>query len=171
MLFKGAWDVHKTFVPQRNRWCWISPLIIFSKLWQSKILWFLFAGFKSIILCLFTCYDLWNTHFLPKYRSWKLQLESWNLNHEQLNWTLILWNAAADIAFRGVLVRSIEPFWKKEIGFPKQTVMLFFDQFDHRHSLDWFETEKILKSAKTSRKGHNRHCWSSQKTFMLTDFF
>ena len=31
-------------------------------------------------------YDLWN--MLLKYGSWKLQLESWNTNHESLNWTL-----------------------------------------------------------------------------------
>ena len=36
---------------------------------------------------LFTLYDLWNVYFLLKYGSWKL--ESWNLNHELLNRTLI----------------------------------------------------------------------------------
>ena len=49
----------------------------------------LFAGFKTIILCLFTGYDSWNTCFLLKYGSWKLQLDSWNTNHESLNRTLI----------------------------------------------------------------------------------
>ena len=33
----------------------------------------------------FVLYDSWNKCFLLKYGSWKLQLESWNMNHESLN--------------------------------------------------------------------------------------
>ena len=37
---------------------------MFSKLWQCQIIWYLFAGFKAIVLCLCTVYDSWNTCFL-----------------------------------------------------------------------------------------------------------
>ena len=39
---------------------------------------------------LFTLYDSWNMCSLLKYGSWKLQLESWNTNHESLNRTLMV---------------------------------------------------------------------------------
>ena len=39
---------------------------------------------------LFTLYNSWNMCFLLKYGSWKLQLESWNTNHESLNRTLMV---------------------------------------------------------------------------------
>ena len=59
------------------------------KLWPCRVIWFLFEGFKTIILCSIVCrlmfhslYDSWNIWILLKYSSWKLQLESWNTNHE-----------------------------------------------------------------------------------------
>ena len=43
---------------------------------------------RSFSGVLFTQHDSWNMCFLLKYDSWKLQLESWNTNHESLNQTL-----------------------------------------------------------------------------------
>ena len=58
------------------------------KLWHCQIIWYLFAGFKAIILC--SVHSRWFVKyvFLLKYDSWKLQLESWNTNHKLLNRTL-----------------------------------------------------------------------------------
>ena len=52
---------------------------MFLKLWHYHIILYLFADFKTMILCLFTVYDSWNTFFLLKYGWWKLQPESWAL--------------------------------------------------------------------------------------------
>ena len=67
----------------------VSLIKMFSKLWQYQIIWYLFAGylFKDHNL-VFLPYDSWNMCFLLKYDLWKLQLESWNMNHESLDWTL-----------------------------------------------------------------------------------
>ena len=71
---------------ERNGWWWISLIRMFLKLSQCGIIWYLLAGFKTIIL--------WSVHFIQlvkyvllKYGSWKLQLEFWNMNHELLKVT------------------------------------------------------------------------------------
>ena len=59
------------------------------KLWHCWMIWYLFARFKTVILC--SGHFVWfvkYVFFLLKYDSWKLQLESWNTNHESLNRTL-----------------------------------------------------------------------------------
>ena len=90
MLFLALWKtmLTKLFSVKRNRWCWKLLIRMFLKLWQYRIIWHLFAGFKTIILC--SVHSAWfvKMYFLLKYGSWKPQLESWNTNHESLNWTL-----------------------------------------------------------------------------------
>ena len=44
-------DVYKTFAWERNGWLWKSSIRMFSKLWQCQTVWYLFASFKTIILC------------------------------------------------------------------------------------------------------------------------
>ena len=63
-------------------------VVLLLKLWHCQITWYLFAGFKTIILFFFTVSDLSNTCFLQKYGLWKLQLNSWNTNDELINQTL-----------------------------------------------------------------------------------
>ena len=74
--------VYNNFPWWINGWCWQLAKRIFLKLWHCQVIWYLFAGLKIIS---FTPYDLLNMCFLLKYGSWKLQLESWNANHELLN--------------------------------------------------------------------------------------
>lgn len=57
-------------------------------LWDCQIIWYLYAGFMTIILCSVhstliheICVFSWNV-------LWKLQLDLWNTNHKFLNWTL-----------------------------------------------------------------------------------
>ena len=82
-------DIWKLLLNKEMEWCQKSSIRMFSKLWQYQIVWYLFAGFKTIILCSVPLYDLSNTCFLLRYDSWKLQLESWNTNHESLNQTMV----------------------------------------------------------------------------------
>ena len=53
----------------------------------QTMIWYLFAGFKTGILC--SGHAIWFVKyvFLLKYDLWKLRLESWNTNHESLNRT------------------------------------------------------------------------------------
>ena len=57
---------------------------MFSKLSHCRIIWYLFSGFKTIILC--SVHPKWfvKMYLLLKYGSWKLQQELWNTNHNLL---------------------------------------------------------------------------------------
>ena len=85
------------FAIARNNWFMVIPeritsnnlfcllAIIINKLilhdWEKDYL----RLYWCLMACvLFTLHDSWNTHFLLKYDSWKLQLESWKTNHESL---------------------------------------------------------------------------------------
>ena len=74
-------DVYKTFTRQRNGF-WKSPISMFLKVWQDRIVWYLFGGLKTITLCFIHSTWLEKYLFSTIYGSWKLQTESWNTNHE-----------------------------------------------------------------------------------------
>ena len=71
--------VYKTFLPWRNGWCWILLIRMFLNLWQCQIIWNLFAGSTTIILCLFTVYGSWNMFFT---KIWFLKTSTKIVKHE-----------------------------------------------------------------------------------------
>ena len=93
----------KMMFEKEMEWCQKSSIRMFSILWQYRIIWYLFAGFKTITLCsVHSIYDSWNMFFLLKYDLWKLQLESWNTNHESLNRTLNLYDSESAMLLFGI---------------------------------------------------------------------
>ena len=62
-------DVCKTFARYRIGWCWKSLIRMFLKLWHDHIIWYLFPGLRTIILC--SVWSLWfvkYTFFLCIYK-------------------------------------------------------------------------------------------------------
>ena len=80
----------------RVKWCFENVCLIkkwmmvdivdkmFLKLCKCRIIWYLLTGLKIIILCCVHSKRFVKYVFSAKYGSWKLQLESWNTNHESL---------------------------------------------------------------------------------------
>ena len=72
---------------------WILSIKMFLKLSQSRIIWYLLGGFKTIILCSVYSLRFVKCFFWLKYGSWKIELELWNTNRESWNRTLVTtWN-------------------------------------------------------------------------------
>ena len=86
-------EAYKTFAWQKDWWSLKSLIGMFLKLLPYWIIWYLFVGFKTIILC-----SVHSIHFMKyvlsaKYGLWKGKVESWNMNHKLLNQILMLaWN-------------------------------------------------------------------------------
>ena len=93
--FGSVKNVYKTW-QGNGRW-WNVDKNVF-KSCQCRIIWYLLPGFKTINVCSVHSIRFVKYVSFARYVSRKLELESWNANHESLNRTLWL--------FCGALVNS-----------------------------------------------------------------
>ena len=50
------------------KWCQKSSIRMFSKLWHYRIIWYLFAGFKTVILC--SVHSIWFVKYVLAAKMW-----------------------------------------------------------------------------------------------------
>ena len=63
------WVIKKTFALKKNRWSWnLSIRIMKIKSWHCQIIWYLFAGFKTIIFC--SVQSLWFVKYMFSAKIW-----------------------------------------------------------------------------------------------------
>ena len=124
--------------------CWW----VFLKLCHCQIIWYLFAGFKAMILC--SVHSIWFVKcFLLNYDLWKLQLESWNTNHESLYQTLKKNIESAQIInymttnFKALLL-LLAAEWISNIFFVKHPDIKQYKQAFSWGSLNEYQSLKLI---------------------------
>ena len=141
---------------------------MFSKLWQYQIIWYLFAGFKTTTLCsVRSFYDSWNMFFLLKYDSWKLQLESWNTNHESLNQSLdgqgdicFIWPSCYDASVKKD--KHIKNYWDQPgrllISFDFSYIELLDNWRTLWSAMDWVIEENLCNTEINHKHTNKKKC-------------
>ena len=73
-------ELHKTFMPLKNGWCWTLSIRMLLKLWHFQVIWHLFAGFKTVILC--SAHSIWFTKCVLFGKVWFVETSTRIMKYE-----------------------------------------------------------------------------------------